>query len=70
MYALTVLPVDRTARMAGRRIGVTEVAGSLLLSQMGRMTVQIGHGALTEHDRLRNARQAGALARAAQEDAQ
>jgi hypothetical protein len=35
-----------------------------LLSQMGRMTVQIGHGALTEQDRLRNARQVIALARA------
>jgi hypothetical protein len=31
---------------------------------MSRLTVQIGHGAITEHDRLRNARQAVALARA------
>ncbi len=35
-----------------------------LLSQMGRMTVQIGHGTLTEHNRLRHARQSVALARA------
>jgi len=35
-----------------------------LLSQMGRMTSNIGRGASTEHDRLRNARQTVALARA------
>lgn len=35
-----------------------------VLSHMSRLTVQIGHGALTENDRLRHARQAVALARA------
>lgn len=35
-----------------------------VLQQMSRMTVQIGHNALTEHDRLRHGRQAVALARA------
>jgi hypothetical protein len=35
-----------------------------LLSQMGRMTQRIARGVLTEHDRLRHARQSVALARA------
>ncbi len=35
-----------------------------VLSEMSAMTVQIGQNALTEHDRLRNGRQAVALARA------
>lgn len=35
-----------------------------VLSHMSRLTVQIGHGAVTEHDQLRHARQAIALARA------
>src|SRR5690606_41687401 len=35
-----------------------------VLSHMSRLTVQIGHGAITDHDRLRHARQAIALARA------
>ncbi|MGH3622400.1 MAG: hypothetical protein ACRDQ5_11510 [Sciscionella sp.] len=35
-----------------------------VLSHMSRLTVQIGHSAVTEHERLRNARQAVALARA------
>lgn len=37
-----------------------------VLSHMSRLTVQIGHGALTDHDRLQHARQAVALARAGQ----
>jgi hypothetical protein len=47
------------AMMAGDRL-----YGAYVLSQMSWMTVQIGHCALSEHDRLRNARQAVALARA------
>src|SRR5690606_41879310 len=39
-----------------------------VLSHMSRLTVQIGHGAITEHDRLRHARQAIALARAGRSD--
>ncbi|MGH4019067.1 MAG: hypothetical protein ACRDT0_07485, partial [Pseudonocardiaceae bacterium] len=35
-----------------------------VLSQMSWMTVQLGHGAITEHDQRRNARQGVALARA------
>lgn len=35
-----------------------------VLSEMGRLTVQIGQNALNEHDRLRNGRQGVALARA------
>jgi predicted alpha/beta-fold hydrolase len=35
-----------------------------VLSHMSRLTVQIGHGAITDHDRRRHARQAIALARA------
>ncbi|XVV02493.1 hypothetical protein ACQPW3_34825 [Actinosynnema sp. CA-248983] len=37
-----------------------------VLSHMSRLTVQIGHAAATDHDRLRHARQAIALARAGQ----
>lgn len=36
-----------------------------VLSHMSRLSVQIGLGAITEHDRLRNARQAVAVARVA-----
>jgi len=35
-----------------------------VLSHMSRLTVQIGYGAITDHDRLHHARQAVALARA------
>jgi hypothetical protein len=35
-----------------------------VLSHMSRLTVQIGHGAIADHDRQRHARQAVALARA------
>ena len=45
------------------RAGDRPYAG-YLLSQMGRMTSNIGRSARTEHDRLRNARQTAALARA------
>lgn len=38
--------------------------GANVLSHMSRLTLQIGHGAITEHDRLGHARQAVALARA------
>jgi hypothetical protein len=47
------------AMSAGDRLYAANV-----LSHMSRQTVQIGHGAITEHDRLRHARQAIALARA------
>jgi hypothetical protein len=47
------------AMSAGDRLYAANV-----LSHMSRLTVQIGHGAVTEHDRLRHARQAIALARA------
>lgn len=47
------------AMAAGDRLYAANV-----LSHMSRLTVQIGYGALSEHDRLRNARQAIALARA------
>ncbi|MGB3438208.1 MAG: hypothetical protein WBA97_05585 [Actinophytocola sp.] len=47
------------AMSAGDRLYAANV-----LSHMSRLTVQIGHGAITEHDRLRHARQAIALARA------
>lgn len=47
------------AMSAGDRLYAANV-----LSHMSRMTVQIGHGAITDHDRLRHARQAIALARA------
>jgi hypothetical protein len=47
------------AMSAGDRLYAANV-----LSHMSRLTVQIGHGAITEHDRLRHARQAVALARA------
>ncbi len=47
------------AMAAGDRLYAAAV-----LSEMSRMTLQIGSNALTEHDRLRNGRQAVALARA------
>lgn len=47
------------AMSAGDRLYAANV-----LSHMSRLTVQIGHGAITDHDRLRYARQAIALARA------
>jgi hypothetical protein len=47
------------AMAAGNRLYAAAV-----LSEMSAMTVQIGQNALTEHDRLRNGRQAVALARA------
>lgn len=47
------------AMSAGDRLYAANV-----LSDMSRMTVQIGHGATTDDDRLRHARQAIALARA------
>ncbi len=47
------------AMSAGDRLYAANV-----LSHMSRLTVQIGHGAITEHDRLHHARQAIALARA------
>jgi hypothetical protein len=47
------------AMSAGDRLYAANV-----LSHMSRLTVQIGHGSITEHDRLRHARQAIALARA------
>lgn len=47
------------AMSAGDRLYAANV-----LSHMSRLTVQIGHGAVTDHDRLRHARQAIALARA------
>lgn len=47
------------AMSAGDRLYAANV-----LSHMSRLTVQIGHGAITDHDRLRHARQAIALARA------
>ncbi len=49
------------AMSAGDRL----YAGNVL-SHMSRLTVQLGHGAVTEHDRLGHARQAIALARAGQ----
>lgn len=53
------------AMSAGDRLYAANV-----LSHMSRLTVQIGHGAISEHDRLRHARQAVALARAAHNVAQ
>jgi hypothetical protein len=47
------------AMAAGDRLYAANVLG-----EMSRMLLQIGHNALTEHDRLRNGRQAVALARA------
>jgi hypothetical protein len=47
------------AMSAGDRLYAANV-----LSRMSRLTVQIGHGAITDHDRPRHARQAIALARA------
>lgn len=47
------------AMSAGDRLYAANV-----LSHMSRLTVQIGHGTITEHDRLHHARQAIALARA------
>jgi hypothetical protein len=47
------------AMAAGDRLYAANVLGL-----MSHMTVQIGHNALTEHDRLRNGRQGVALARA------
>lgn len=47
------------AMSAGDRLYAANV-----LSHMSRLTVQLGHGAVTEHDRLGHARQAIALARA------
>ncbi|MGH3869269.1 MAG: hypothetical protein ACRDQ4_24810, partial [Pseudonocardiaceae bacterium] len=44
--------------------GGDRLYAAAVLSEMSRMTVQIGHNALTEDDRLRNGRQAVALARA------
>lgn len=49
------------AMSAGDRLYAANV-----LSHMSRLTVQLGHGAVTEHDRLGHARQAIALARAGQ----
>ncbi len=49
------------AMSAGDRLYAANV-----LTHMSRLTVQIGHGATAEHDRLANARQAVALARAGQ----
>jgi len=47
------------AMSAGDRLYAANV-----LSHMSRLTVQIGHGAIIDHDRLRHGRQAVALARA------
>jgi len=49
------------AMSAGDRLYAANV-----LSHMSRLTVHVGHGAITDDDRLRNARQAIALARAGQ----
>lgn len=47
------------AMAAGNRLYAANV-----LSHMSQLTVQIGHGAVADEDRARNARQAVALARA------